>query len=100
MARSGWAIGVCRDVEFVHGHGTSAKATWDEGERVRREVAGHLEAARRIRGRRWAWVFAWLAGAVLLAESSDPRRPMDIRAGQRLRGRLYCQAARKRACLP
>lgn len=88
MARAGWAIGVCREVELVHGHGTSARATWGEGERMRREVAGQLGAARRMRGRLWATAFAMLAGIVLLAESLDPRRS-GSRSARRLRGRLY-----------
>jgi GT2 family glycosyltransferase len=92
MARAGWAIGVCREVEFVHGHGASAKATWSEEERVRREVAGQLGAARRMRGRLWATAFGVLAGLVLLVESLDPRRE-ESRAARRLRGRLYLRCA-------
>jgi GT2 family glycosyltransferase len=88
MARAGWDIGVCGDVELVHGHGTSARATWDERERTRREVAGQLGAGRLMRGRLWARAFALLAGFVLLAESLDPRR-RDLRAARCLRGRLY-----------
>lgn len=92
MARAGWAIGVCGEVELVHGHGASAKATWSEGERMRREVAGQLGAARRMRGRLWATAFGTLAGLVLLAESLDPRRE-ESRAARRLRGRLYLRCA-------
>ncbi|MGH3427975.1 MAG: glycosyltransferase family 2 protein [Mycobacteriales bacterium] len=96
MARSGWAIGVCHEVEFVHGRGTSASATWDEPERIGREVRGHLKAARRLRGQRWARAFALLAGVVLLAESLHPRRAEDVRTVRRMRGRLYLHAARTR----
>lgn len=88
MARAGWAIGVCDEVEFVHGHGTSAKATWSDRERTRREVAGQLGAARRMHGRLWATWFALLAGIVMLAESLDPRH-RELRDTRRLRGRLY-----------
>lgn len=88
MGRAGWKIGVCADAELVHGHGTSARATWDEEERTRREVAGQLGAARRMHGRMWAGALALLAGTVLLAESLDPRNG-ELRAARRLRGRLY-----------
>jgi len=88
MAKAGWAIGVCQEVELVHDHGTSAKATWGEEERTRREVAGQLGAARRMHGRAWATALALLAGTVLLAESLDPRNG-ELRAMRRMRGRLY-----------
>jgi len=88
MARAGWEIGVCCDVELVHGHGTSARATWSEPERMRREVAGQLGAARRMHGRPWATGLALLAGAVLLVESLDPRHG-ESRATRRLRARQY-----------
>jgi N-acetylglucosaminyl-diphospho-decaprenol L-rhamnosyltransferase len=87
MARAGWEIGVCGEVELVHGHGASAKATWSERERMRREVAGQLGAARRMHGRLWATWFALLAGIVMLAESLDPRHG-ELRDARRLRGRL------------
>lgn len=93
MSRAGWKIGVCDEVTFVHGHGSSAKATWGEQERMRREVAGQLQAARRIRGRRWATWFALIAGIVVLAESVDPRDEKALRNARRLRGRLYLRFA-------
>jgi N-acetylglucosaminyl-diphospho-decaprenol L-rhamnosyltransferase len=92
MSRAGWEIGVCGDVELPHGHGGSARATWSERERMRREVAGQLAAARRMHGRPWATAFALLAGAVLLVESLDPRR-RELRAARRLRGRLCLRGA-------
>jgi GT2 family glycosyltransferase len=88
MGRAGWEIGLCSDVELVHRHGTSAKATWGEEERTRREVAGQLGAALRMHGRVWATALALLAGTVLLAESLDPRNG-ELRAARRMRGRLY-----------
>lgn len=88
MARAGWAIAVCGDVALVHGHGSSAKATWSDRERAGREVAGQLGAARRMHGRLWATALALLAGIVLLAESLDPRNG-DARAARRQRGWLY-----------
>jgi len=88
MARAGWELGVCGEVELAHGHGTSARATWSEPERMRREVAGQLGAARRMHGRLWATGLALLAGAVLLVESLDPRRG-ESRATRRLRARQY-----------
>jgi GT2 family glycosyltransferase len=94
MRKAGWAIGVCPEVAFVHGHGTSAKATWNDAERTRREVAGQLAAARRTRGRLWAAAFATLAGVLLLAESLDPRSGPESRAARRLRGRLYLRRGR------
>jgi len=93
MSRAGWQVGVCEDVTFTHGHGTSAKATWDERERVHREVAGQLKAARRTRGRLWARWFALVASIVILAESLDPRWGGDLRDARRLRGRLYLRFA-------
>lgn len=92
MARAGWQIGVCGEVEFVHGHGSSASETWGEEERVRREVAGHLRATRAMRGRLWTRAFALLAGFALLAESLDPRRG-EARAPRRARCRLYLRGA-------
>jgi len=92
MARVGWQIGVCGEVEFVHGHGTSASETWGEEERVRREVAGHLRATRAMRGRLWTRAFALLAGLALLAESLDPRRG-EARSPRRVRGGLYLRGA-------
>jgi GT2 family glycosyltransferase len=73
MARGGWQVGVCAEVEFVHGHGESAKVTWTEQERIRREVAGHLGATRLMRGALWTRAFTLLAGLLLLADSLDPR---------------------------
>lgn len=92
MARAGWEIGVCGDVELVHGHGASAKATWGERERIRREVAGQLKAAHRMHGRLWATGFALLAGIVMLAESLDPRHG-ELRDTRCLRGRLCLRSA-------
>lgn len=92
MARAGWQIGVCGEVEFAHGHGGSARATWGEEGRIRREVAGHLRATRAMRGRLWTRAFALLAGLALLAESLDPRRG-ESRAPRRVRGRLYLRGA-------
>jgi len=96
MRKAGWAVGVCPEVAFVHDGGGSAASTWDAGERLRREVAGQLLAARRMRGRLWTAAFAALAGAVLLAESLDPRRSAGARGARRRRGRLYLRGARGR----
>jgi hypothetical protein len=76
------------DVELIDGSGKSASTTWHPDERARREIAGHLQATRLLRGQRWARAFAMLAGIVLLAASVDPRRAEDARANHRLRGRL------------
>jgi len=92
MARAGWQVGVCAEVEFAHGHGGSAIETWGEGERVRREVAGHLRATGKMRGGAWTRAFALLAGLALLAESLDPRRG-EARELRRGRARLYLRAA-------
>jgi GT2 family glycosyltransferase len=92
MSRAGWKIGICPEVEFVHGQGTSARATWDERERVGREVAGQVAAARLMHGRLWARTLALLAGLVLLAESVVPGRRSQ-RAGQRMRGGTYLRCA-------
>lgn len=92
MARAGWQIGVCAEVEFAHGHGGSARATWGEEGRISREVAGHLRATRAMRGRLWTRAFALLAGLALFAESLDPRRG-EARAPRRARGRLYLRGA-------
>jgi GT2 family glycosyltransferase len=92
MARAGWQIGVCGEAEFVHGHGGSARATWGERERTRREVVGHLRATRLMRGALWTRAFALLASLVLLTESLDPRPGMP-RAARRARGRLYLRGA-------
>lgn len=91
MARAGWEIGVCREVAFVHGHGTSARATWDEGERARRELAGQLGAARAMHGPLWARSFALVVGLIQLAKSVG--RPEAAKAAQRARGRLYLRYA-------
>lgn len=92
MARAGWQIGFCAEVEFAHGHGSSATTTWGEEGRVRREVSGHLRATRAMRGALWTRAFALLAGLALLAESLDPRRG-EARAPRRARGRLYLRGA-------
>lgn len=92
MTGAGWAIGVCREVEMSHGHGSSARATWGEGERARREVAGQLGAGRLAHGSLWARAFALLAGLVLLVESADPR-PGRAGAARRARARLYLRHA-------
>jgi N-acetylglucosaminyl-diphospho-decaprenol L-rhamnosyltransferase len=92
MSRAGWSIGLCADIAFVHGHGTSTRATWDEGERTRREVAGQIGAARLMHGSLWARAFALLAGLILLTESINPAGK-DRRAGRRLRGRAYLRCA-------
>jgi N-acetylglucosaminyl-diphospho-decaprenol L-rhamnosyltransferase len=89
MKEAGWSVGVCSEVAFVHDSGRSARTTWGPDERASREVGGHLQALRQIHGRLWTAAFAVLAGAALLAESVDPRRPEDARAARRLRGRLY-----------
>jgi GT2 family glycosyltransferase len=92
MSRAGWSIGFCAEAVFVHGHGASARATWDERERVRREVAGQIGAARLMHGARWARAFALLAGLILLAESVVPGRK-GRRDGRRLRGGAYLRCA-------
>lgn len=91
MARAGWEIGVCREVELVHGHGVSARATWGDRERMRREIAGQIGADRRMHGRLWAHALGALQGLAVLAASLDPRR-RDVRNLRRLRGRLYLRA--------
>lgn len=91
MSRAGWQIGFCAEVAFVHGHGTSARATWGERERARREVAGQVAAARLMHGRLWARALGLLAGLVLLAESVLGRK--DRRAGRRMRGGMYLRCA-------
>ncbi|MGE5280919.1 MAG: glycosyltransferase family 2 protein [Chloroflexota bacterium] len=91
MARAGWQIGVCREVALVHGHGTSARATWDEGERARRELAGQLGAARAMHGRLWARSFALVVGLVQLAKSVG--RPEAAKAAHRARSRFYFRYA-------
>ncbi len=89
MKEAGWAVGVCPEVMFVHDAGKSARTTWGDRERAGREVAGHLDATRRLHGRLWVTAFTMVAGTVLLAESVDPRRDKEARAARRLRGRLY-----------
>lgn len=92
MARAGWAIGICREVEFVHGAGSSTTRTWGDEERMRREVIGHLTAAQLMRGRRWTRVYALLTSLALRAESIDPRRAREVRAELGLRSRFYLDA--------
>jgi GT2 family glycosyltransferase len=92
MGRAAWAIGICREVEFVHGLGSSTTKTWGDAERVRREVVGHLAAARLMRGRRWTRVYSLLTGLALSAGSIDRRREREVRAELRLRGRFYLGA--------
>jgi GT2 family glycosyltransferase len=94
MSKRGWEIGVCPNVEFVHIGGSSASATWSQEERARREVAGHLRATRKMRGERWARIYALIVGLVLRAESLDPRRNQPIREESVLRSRLYLSAGR------
>jgi len=91
MARAGWEIGVCREVELVHGHAVSARATWGDRERMRREIAGQIGADRRMHGRLWAHALGVLQGLAVLAASLDPRR-RDVRNLRRLRGQLYLRA--------
>lgn len=88
MSRAGWQVGACGEAEFTHGHGGSARATWEEPERVRREVVGHLRATRLMRGGAWARAFALIAGLSLLAGSLDPR-PRRGPATRRARARHY-----------
>lgn len=92
MARAGWGVGVCAEVEFAHGRAVSARATWSEEERARREVAGHLRATRLMRGPLWTRAFALLGGLGLLVDSLDPRRG-EARSARRARGRLYVRGA-------
>lgn len=88
MSRAGWGVGVCNEVELVHGHGSSARATWSDRERMRREVAGQLGAVLRMHGRFWATGFALIAGIVTLAELLDPRHG-ESRNARCLRGWLF-----------
>jgi len=92
VSRAGWGIGLCVEVAFVHGHGTSAGATWDERERIGREVAGQIGAGRLMHGPLWARAFALLAGLILLAESVGPARE-NRRPARRMRGRAYLRCA-------
>jgi GT2 family glycosyltransferase len=94
MSRHGWRIGVCPSVEFLHVGGSSARATWDEEERAKREVAGHLNVTSRLRGARWTRIFALCVGLALGAESLDPRREKAFRDESRRRSRLYLGAVR------
>lgn len=93
MAKGGWEIGVCSDVEFIHVGGSSASATWTEEERVGREVAGHLTVTRKIHGDVWARIFAFSVAISLRAESLDPRRDLPQRADNRRRSALYMRAS-------
>jgi N-acetylglucosaminyl-diphospho-decaprenol L-rhamnosyltransferase len=95
MGLAGWKIGLCPEVEFVHGQGASARATWGERERTRREVAGQVGAARLMHGSLWARAFALLAGFILLAESAVPGRGSQP-AGRRMRGCMYLRCALRR----
>jgi N-acetylglucosaminyl-diphospho-decaprenol L-rhamnosyltransferase len=93
MTRGGWAIGVCPRAEFVHIGGSSALATWDEEERARREVGGHLKVTKELRGRLWTRLFALCVGVVLRLEALDRRRGQATRQENRRRSRLYLRAA-------
>jgi N-acetylglucosaminyl-diphospho-decaprenol L-rhamnosyltransferase len=88
MTRAGWGIGICRDVEFAHGHGVSARATWDDRERMRREAAGRIEAGRRMHGRFWAGALGVVLGLSLFVVSLDPRH-RELRDARRLCAGLY-----------
>ena len=93
MLQAGWAVGVCDDVTLVHAGGTSAIATWTNDERIAREVAGHLNASRKMRGRRFTLAFAAINAAVLWIESCDPRRDAGYRGELRKRGKAYLRGA-------
>jgi len=92
MGRAGWGIGLCTEVELVHDHGSSARATWDAREQVRREVSGQIGAVRLMHGPLRARAHALLAGCILLAESLVPGR-RGRRAARRLRGGAYLRCA-------
>lgn len=96
MARAGWGIGVCEDLELVHEGGTSASATWAEEERVAHEVSGHLRATRRMRGAWFARSFALVNGTALWIESCDARRDRSVRAELRERAKAYLLESRAR----
>jgi GT2 family glycosyltransferase len=89
MLGAGWQIGVCRAVCFVHPAGASARRTWGDDERTRREVSGHLRASELMRGSVWTHALAAIVGASLTAAAADPRTEPQTRDELRLRGRCY-----------
>jgi GT2 family glycosyltransferase len=74
-ARSaGWDVGVCGDVTFLHGSGSSVRRTWDADERAGRMAVSMLEAVKRMRGTRYARAYGRATALALRLEALNPRR--------------------------
>jgi hypothetical protein len=92
IARAGWAIGLCQQVEFVHEKGASATATWGFEQRTQREVAGHLRASRKMRGDTFTRLLALCLGGTLWLAAKDPRRRREDNQEQLLRAHQYLKS--------
>lgn len=95
MQRQGWAVGVCRDCEFIHVKGASSGAAWTNLEVERRIASAELTVARGVKGRVWARAYALVVGLSQLVETLHPRRSRDQRRVHRLIARTWLGRTRR-----
>jgi N-acetylglucosaminyl-diphospho-decaprenol L-rhamnosyltransferase len=95
MRQAGWEVGVCNEVKVAHQGGTSATATWERRDHVRREVAGHLRTTRSVRGAAYTRLLALVLGVTMMSDALDPRSRSTTRSDRRLRAREYLRATWK-----
>ena len=83
MRQSGWSVGVCSTVRALHREGASALRTFDEGAVRQRMVEGEVDAVRKVRGDRYARMYARATALALGIESRHPGRSAERRRSAR-----------------
>ena len=81
MRSSGWRISICPDATATHYSSASSRRTWPEDEVAGRIAAGLAAACGKMRGSRYARVYALVTVLALSLEAWHPRRsPTQRRA--------------------
>jgi GT2 family glycosyltransferase len=79
MRQGGWSIGVCSTVRAWHREGASVLRTFDEEAVCQRMVEGEVDAVRKVRGDRYARMYARATALALGIESRHPGRSAERR---------------------
>jgi len=83
IRRTGWRIGVCSKLRFLHDEGDSAVRTWGEIERRRRMWHGMYASSARMRGQVYCRLLIAANALAFAIEACHPWRTQNQRAQSR-----------------
>lgn len=93
MRRSGWRVGVCSSVEFVHATSSSARSAFGDSELEPRIAAGMNDACRVMYGPLHARILAAVNALALSVEAIAPGRDVTYRRRVQLAARNWRRLA-------